>query len=346
MAKGSFEAETDTPQPLVILESPQAIRPTTNPYIVQLIEALRANSDVEVELFSFRRAIFGSYDVFHVHWPETLFTANSALKRWRRRILVLIFVCRLLLAHKPVVRTWHNLERPSELGRFDTLLLDLMDRATTIRIALNPLSTFPDDKPAVVIPHGHYRDWYRTGVSSAVPGRVGYVGLIRRYKGVETLVSAFTSLDSAATLHIAGNPSSPELSEHLRSLAGDDARISFDFRFLDDVDFTTAITASSLIVLPYHHMHNSGTALAALSLARPVLVPDNPTNRLLADEVGAGWMHFFTGKLTSAALERAIHAVTTEPPQQDPDLSQREWSSAGTSHLEVFREAILLTRQR
>lgn len=328
------------------MESAQALRPTTNPYIVQLVRSLRSEPGLEVELFSFGRAIFGHFDVFHVHWPETLITANNPVKRWRRRVLTLLFALRLLLFRKPVVRTWHNLDRPEGLSRFDYFLLDLFDRATTLRIILNPLSELPDDKAAALIPHGHYRDWYRAEPDDeAIAGRVGYVGLIRRYKGVETLLQAFRGLaDERASLHVAGKPSNPELIQQLTDLAADDPRISFDLHFLDDEEFTANIRRSSIVALPYHHMHNSGTVLAVLSLDRPALVPDNPMNRSLATEVGGGWLYYFEDELTTEALSEALQAVTQTPPQGRPNLDARGWPESGRAHADAFRRAISLRR--
>lgn len=327
-----------------VMESTPAIRPTTNPYIVQLVEALRARPGLEVHLFSFRRAILGRYDVFHVHWPEALLTATSGPRRWRRRVLTLAMLLRLRITRTPLVRTWHNLERPQGLGRVDGFLLDLADRWTTLRIALNPVSTFTDDKPSVVIPHGHYRDWYgRQRAEARVPGRVAYVGLIRRYKGVENLVTAFRALDRPGpTLRVSGRPSTDDLARSLEDLAGDDPRIGFDFSFLDDAAFVRELTSATLVVLPYHHMHNSGVALAALSVDRPTLVPDTAFNRLLAEEVGPGWLYFFSGELTTAALEDALAAVEASPPTGRPNLDRRDWPTAGADHEAAFRRALAL----
>ena len=53
-------------------------------------------------------------------------------------------------------------------------------------------------------------------------------------------------------------------------------------------------------MLPYRHMHNSGAALTALSLDRPVLVPETDVNRDLARETGPGWVVTFAGELRPA----------------------------------------------
>lgn len=62
------------PGPIVVLQSFRTPRPTTNPYIVMLGETLRTTPGVVLLNFSWRRALFGRFDVFHVHWPEILVT--------------------------------------------------------------------------------------------------------------------------------------------------------------------------------------------------------------------------------------------------------------------------------
>ena len=97
------------------------------------------------------------------------------------------------------------------------------------------------------------------------------------------------------------------------------------------------------MVLPYRQMHNSGAALAALSLDRPVLVPANPINADLAAEVGPGWVHTFAGDLTSEALRAGLQALDTVPRSAAPDLSRREWADTGEQHRAAYAEAIRLS---
>ena len=39
--------------------------------------------------------------------------------------------------------------------------------------------------------HGHYREWYGPSNAPSVPGRLLCFGLLRPYKGVESLLAAF-----------------------------------------------------------------------------------------------------------------------------------------------------------
>ena len=331
---------------MAVLQSVPEPRPTTNPYVVMLIDSLR-QSGVTVRPFDWRTALFGRFDVFHVHWPENLLRGSSPIRTAARQAATLALLLRLRLGRIPIVRTLHNVSSHEQTGRLERWLLRLFDRWTTYGIAINPRTTAPPGLPVIVIPHGHYRDWYaRYAQPDAVPGRIAYVGLIRAYKGVETLVSAFREVpDASASLTVSGRPRTEEIAEELRSRAGDDDRISLELAYVSDARLTEVISEADLVVLPYREMHNSGVALAALSLDRPVAVPDNDVNADLAREVGEDWVLRFAGELTSEELASLQNRARTTR-QSGPDLSAREWPQAGRSHLAVYRKALALTGRK
>ena len=325
--------------PLRVLTSHREPRSTTNPYLTMLTAALRQTPGVEVVTFSHRAALLGRYDVVHLHWPETILgqggrRISGRIARW---LLAALFLVRLSLTRTSVVRTVHNVEHPADAGPLQRLLLRWFDHLTTHRILLNDRTECPG--PTTTIPHGHYRDWYTSPRSPMLPGRLQYVGLVRRYKGVEGLVEAFRSVaDDSLTLGIAGAASTPELADTITTLADSDPRVTLRFDFLSDDELVTAVTGAELVVLPYRFMHNSGTVLAALSLDRPVLAPETAVNADLAAEVGPGWIHTFTGELTSADIESAL-AAARRPRAANPDLGARDWADAGHAHLAAYRLA-------
>src|SRR5690606_29902058 len=148
-------------------------------------------------------------------------------------------------------------------------------------------------------------------------------------KGVERLLQAFaeTRTDPAAdslSLRIGGKPSTDELAIMIDKAAAADPRIEVTPEYLADADLVRIVTEAELVVLPYRFMHNSGGTLAALSLDRPVLVPDNAVNRLLAEEIGPGWVHLFSGELTAEALLTALRRAR-EPRSERPRLTGRDW---------------------
>jgi beta-1,4-mannosyltransferase len=324
-----------------VLQSFPEPRPTTNPYLVMLRAGLQELPGVEVLTFSWRRALRGGYSVFHVHWPEILVSGRSPLKKLVRQFLFVLFLLRLRITGTPLVRTMHNLDLPDGISRREIALLRWTERWTALRIRINETTELPEGSPVATIVHGHYRDWYgRHPRSERIPGRLTFFGLVRRYKGVDSLVAAFReTTDDRLTLRVAGQPSSDDLAGALRTAAAEDPRVSLSLGFLQDPDLVAEVTSAELVVLPYREMHNSGGALTALSLDTPVLVPDNLVNRRLAEEVGPGWVHLYDAPLTGRHLVDALRRVRVQPPAAPPNLDRRNWSRVGAAHLAAYEQA-------
>ncbi len=338
------------PRDLVVLQSFPTPKPTTNPYLVQLKASLDATPGVRVETFSWRAALTGDHDVFHVHWPEILLEGSTPSRAALRRVLAWLLVTRLRVRGTPVVATVHNLRAHESAPGRRSLFLRALSARTVLRIRINAATRLGADQPSVLIPHGHYRDWFaRFPEPATVPGRVVSVGLLRPYKGADVLLRAFAGTRAElpdATLVIAGRPSTPQLADELTELAAADDRVRLDLRFVPDDDFVRDVGRAQLVALPHRDMHNSGGALAALSLARSVLVPDNQANRLLAAEVGDRWVHTYAGELTARDLVDALGDLAAHPPVHPPDLSARGWEVAGRDHLAAYRRAVELARSQ
>lgn len=327
-----------------VLQSFPEPRPTTNPYIVLLRNALDGLPDVELQTFSWKRALTGRYDVFHVHWPEVLLSGTSRPRTALRQLLFLALVARLRITSVPVVRTQHNVRPQERASLFRRALLALLDRRTAVVIRLNEETPPLAGKPFVTIRHGHYKDWFAAYPEpDPEPGRLAFVGLIRPYKNVEGLLRAFRSVagqSPAASLVVAGKPATPELAAAIRAAASGIDAVNLELEFLTDERLVEVVGHTQLVVLPYREMHNSGAALMALSLGRPVLVPDNAVNADLADEVGPDWVHRYRGEISGDHLLDGLRAVCTIPPGAAPDLSRRGWEDTAAEHLTAYRQAL------
>jgi glycosyltransferase involved in cell wall biosynthesis len=327
---------------LVVLLSFPKPRPTTNPYSMLLADALSTQPGVEARNFSWREALTGRYDVFHAHWPEILVNGRTPVRKLVRQLLFLALLTRCRVRGTALVRTVHNIDLPRDISRREVWLLRLAERQTRLWITLNAHTPVRDSARSVVIPHGHYRDWYRPSPAAvAQPGRIAFVGTIRRYKGVTSLLKAFSSIPPESrdvSLRVCGRLSSPSLETDVRGHAADE-RISLSLAFLPDDQFVSEVQASQLVVLPYPEMHNSGAALAVLSIGRPVLVPHNPVNADLAREVGAQWVHQFDGELTAQDLCRSLDATHDLRSSDLPDLRARDWAPIGALHAAAYRRA-------
>jgi beta-1,4-mannosyltransferase len=325
---------------VTVLQSFPPPRRTTNPYLVQLLASLPPH--VHASGFSWRTALTGRYDVLHVHWPETMLRASTPLRTLSRQVRFAALLTRLTLRRTAVVRTLHN-TAPHEQGpRVERALLRWCDRRTTLWVRLNPTTTPPSDAPVETILHGHYRDWFASYPRpEPVPGRLVFFGLVRPYKGVERLLEAFAAVPGDdVSLRVVGNPTTPGVRAAVEQAALDDPRVSARLEYVDDDVVAHEVGSAELVVLPYREVHNSGAALLALSLDRPVLLTAGPSVAELATEVGPGWVSTFPGDLTGEDLTRALDAARTPGRTARPDLGAREWPDLGSAHAAAYARAV------
>lgn len=334
------------PPAVVVLMSFGPPHVETNPYLVQLVDSLPPS--VVVQHFTWRQAILGSYDVFHLHWPEVRLRGTTPLRSLGRGVLFLLLLLRIRAQGLAVVRTLHNVAPHEPPTVPQALLLGLCDRWTTLTIRLSDHVTAPIGLRSVRIPHGHYRDWFRSfDVPEPVPGRLLHFGLVRRYKGVESLLAAFTGLaDPSWSLRVVGKQIDPAVGDAIARAVGPDPRVSAADGYVDDAQLAAEIGESELVVLPAAGTGNSGSLLLALSLGRPVLVPRTPSTEALGAEVGDGWVRTYDGTLTAPVLAAALAQLRSAPPTGSPDLDAREWSSIGVEHALAYRDARVTVARR
>ncbi|HET7054114.1 MAG TPA: glycosyltransferase family 4 protein [Solirubrobacterales bacterium] len=97
-----------------------------------------------------------------------------------------------------------------------------------------------------------------------------FFGLLRPYKGIDTLLEAFRRIDGAE-LWVAGNPRMDV--EPLRRLAEEArGRVRFLTRFVEDVEIPAMMRRADVVVLPYRDAEQSGVLYAALAFGKPLVL--------------------------------------------------------------------------
>ena len=66
------------------------------------------------------------------------------------------------------------------------------------------------------------------------------------------------------------------------------------------------LAAADVIALPYRAILNSGSALYALSVGRPVIAPQLGSLPELAAEAGTDWVEFYEGEFSAEKLRSAL----------------------------------------
>lgn len=298
------------------------------------------SAEFEMLFFTWRSALIGAYDIFHMHWPEHLLGPERGVRAWVRWLGVRALFARLRRRRTPVVYTLHN-HRPHDRAvspRLERMYQELAE-LTRIEIHLVPEPERETSSAVVQIPHGSYREPFATYPKrTAQPGRVLTFGIIKRYKGITRLLDVFATVrDPSLSLRIVGEPADRTTVAAIDAASERDQRVTARYGFLPDADLVAEVSSAGLVVLPYLEMHSSGAVLVALSLDRPVLIPASPAAECLRNEAGAQWVRVFTPPLTADALRDAIAAPW---PDGRPNLVSRSWSQVKAAHTHVYRMAL------
>jgi beta-1,4-mannosyltransferase len=330
-----------------VLSAPGPWHDSTNQTVKMLVESLPDH--VEVRTFSWARAFLSHYDVLHVHWPEYVMRHRKKANARVKRALFALLMVRTTVLRTPTVWTVHNV-RPHEPGpRAEQLLLDIWSRRATRRVYMYE-SALPSPRGSrdVCIPRGDYEPMYgalrdRGPSSPPSPGKLLLFGVLRPYKGIERLIDAVRgACDEGLELLVIGRAFHESYARELLR-ANDAKNVTVRIEELSDEQLAEVIQHSTLVVLPYRDMYNSGAALLSLTLRRPILVPASPTMRELRQEVGENWVHLYEGELTTAHLRQALRAAAPAP-GSGPDLTRRNWAHVGRSYAALY-ESIVAKRK-
>jgi glycosyltransferase involved in cell wall biosynthesis len=138
-----------------------------------------------------------------------------------------------------------------------------------------------DGRPVALIPHGPYEPHFAPSHGSTDcehgPCRILYFGVIRRYKGVEDLLSAFEAMDDREAagyrLTIVGETwEGWELPARMIRASRHRPRIGFVNRYVSDDEAADAFAQADAVVLPYRRCSASGPLHMTMSHGLPVVV--------------------------------------------------------------------------
>jgi beta-1,4-mannosyltransferase len=317
-----------------ILLSYRKPKPSQNPFLSLFADSLAGHA--EVVYFGWKTALIGRYDVLHIHWPESMVRHSNKLHTALAFVFGVALIARLRLQKKPVIWTRHNLNPHEWRNSLEKLFVRAITKRVGLRIALNESQENPASD--VTLLHGDYLPWLEKNHYS--PAGVGnellYFGLLRPYKGVEDLITAYRHLPQGEVkLRAAGQASDPAYLKQLENLAGDASGLTLEARFIEDAELTNYLEQSQLVVLPYKALYNSGSALLALSAHRPILVPRTPSTESLCDEMGPEWVSLFDAPLESEDLAVALLS-SARTYAEGPPLARRHWPDIGSLHGDLY----------
>lgn len=283
-------------------------------------------------------------DAVIFHWPEQFIGSGG-------RLFALGQLLRIALLKRThglkVVWVAHNVH-PHDRGEGRSLVhatfLRLLDGIIYLsepsRQLVREAHRLPRRIVEQVTAHGPYPAPPLTFSPPAPSGHVQLTafGLVRPYKNLGELVDAARDLGREGTeVAIVGKRHGPDYAAALEArAAGCPAlRLELSDTVIDETALDAAIDAAHGIVLPYRKILNSGSAILALSRARPVLVPATGSMPELAQLVGPDWVRLYEGPITARVLGEFADHVRSIPAGTAPDLARISWDRV-TEDLRLF----------
>lgn len=276
-------------------------------------------------------------DIFHMQWTapvcqraRTENDATAGLRRFLGSVNAFrdngghtVWTIHNAMPHELRYRE-HEVQLMRELARVVDRI-HVMNPSTAAVLA--PEVILPPEK-IVVVPHPTFAGVYPDSTSRSAAKAsfdlepqtrvVLFLGQIRAYKGIATLLEALRSLpDDVAggmALLLAGKVDA-EGAEELERALPTNMRVVFEPGYVSDVELARWYRAADVTVLPYERILNSGSAMLAATFGLPVVLPGELH---LRDEFGSeGWVHFYdqrnaVGDIASLLSTDALYGAPAE----------------------------------
>lgn len=275
---------------------------SSNPYTNMLNQGVMAegwqvdgsltSAEVVAELGQLRAG-----DVFHIQWTQPIVQdmqdaeqARASLREFQRAVhsarragVAVIWTIHNRLPHA-VKHLQLEIDLCTFLARESDKIIQLTSYTTE---AVSDLYELPSHK-VVTLRHASYIGIYgeapppmdaraELGIPISSP-TVGFVGQIRHYKGVSTLLRAVGILSRRVddlTLVLGGKTSLSEVDALERDLPRT-VRAVRRHGFIPDADLGVWFSACDVMAFPYRNILNSGSVILAATYGVPVVVPAEP----------------------------------------------------------------------
>jgi len=229
-------------------------------------------------------------DYFLLNWFETL-GGNKKLdyvKKCFKLLMIKLFNKRILwVLHNKKPHTKDSKDKSTKLSinlmkkllKQSYKIIILCDESKAVLKSLCKAPKLYENK-IYKIPHPNYIGIYpETSVKTTKTSddilNILYVGQVNKYKNIDLLIDAVTSLNNEKIhLHIAGNCKDKEYKNYLTNTSKN-KDITFDFRFIPDNELVEIISNYDIVALPYSYESslNSGTIFLAFSYKKTVIAP-------------------------------------------------------------------------
>jgi glycosyltransferase involved in cell wall biosynthesis len=219
------------------------------------------------DMMRLRRRLDG--DVTHYQWLTMPSIDHLLVPRKGPKVMTAHYIA------SPQPKWWELTTAQRTFNSMDAVIAHSENGAGRLR----DLIGLPDDRVRV-IPHGAFDYLTRLPEEAPLPAELEgaqgpvilFFGLMRPYKGIDTLLEAFAEVEGAE-LWIVGNPRMEidALIEKSRRLPG---RVRWLPRFIEDSEIPAIMRAADVLALPYRDIEQSGVLYAGLAFGKAMVLSD------------------------------------------------------------------------
>jgi len=270
------------------------------------------------------------YQIFHLHW---LYIFNSPIPGllfnnfFIKLFFMIYFVCFLLLIKLlgyKLIWTAHNLAPHEKQFLNDTFAYKLVAKlADSIIIHSEQTRTemkrlgFRTDRTNI-IPVGNYGELYPNNVDKSEARKFLHIngdqfvflffGLIRDYKGVDSLLEQFQKLSEKrddCTLIIAGPCKDIKMRNSINNYKKQlQQKLIVKLDYIDDAEIQYYLNGTDVLVLPFKKVTTSSTAILALSFGKSIICPRIGSLKDIPEDLG-----FFYSQDDEQGLFKAMQSA-------------------------------------
>lgn len=298
----------------------------------------------------------------HFHWLtreliERFFWSDNTIK-FRIRLFLLrvdLLICRIRGIR--LIWTVHNLFEHETLSnerelairrafaRFCTTMIAHSESAAK-RVASEYGAKFKHK--IVVIPHGNYLGHYILEKEKIPEIRerhellgseasILFFGGVRRYKGIELLLDAFSKTKGQnLRLIIAGNTYDPDTHDWVLAQCAMDDRIRSNIGFVPEDEVAAYFEIADIVALPFVETLTSGSLILAMGFSKPVILPSHANVLDIPDGPGA---LFYDSEAELVEILENFHRndLRTMGAENLREVKKRKWSEIGKATADLYR---------
>lgn len=215
------------------------------------------------------------------------------------------------------------------------------------------LDQFSPDINRKIVPHPAYDRFFKSGLLKKRPEirkALGikdnltcfmHLGLVRKYKGLDILLEAFSLMKQKARLIVSGEfyddfNKYKELVEFYKL----QERVTLQNKYLSDDELSRMLIASDAVVLPYRDATQSGVAMAALACGSPVIasnvgaLSDVLSNQSFGQLVEPGDPVLLAEKLDEFVIQGRTESIAEKRNRSELVQKRYSWKSLAKQLIE------------